>query len=181
MQLESTPRWEDEVVRLFLLQPYHVGEAYVAWLNDPEIGRFLESRFAEHDETTTVAFVDTVLVSPVNLFLGIESKALGRHVGNIKLGPIDQKHGLGEIGLMIGERDAWGKGIATSAIDLISKIGMQQLGLRKITAGCYASNIGSKIAFEKAGFHVEAVRKHHFLFEGKSEDLVLLARFSPAT
>jgi [ribosomal protein S5]-alanine N-acetyltransferase len=181
MQLDSTSQWENDVVRLFLLQPQHVGEAYVRWLNDPEIGQFLESRFAHHDSASTIAFVKSMSESPNNLFLGIESKALGRHVGNIKLGPIDRKHGLGEIGLMIGERDAWGKGVATNAINLITNIGIAQLGLRKITAGCYASNIGSKIAFEKAGFSVEATRKDHFLFEGRGEDLILLARFSPAT
>jgi [ribosomal protein S5]-alanine N-acetyltransferase len=177
MRIDSTHDWENDVVRLFLLTPEHVSEDYVNWLNDPEIGRFLESRFVAHTAESTRAYVSTMLESRTNLFLGMESKVLNRHVGNIKLGPIDQQHGLGEIGLMIGERDAWGRGIASNAIDLITRIGINALGLRKITAGCYASNVGSKIAFEKAGFKVEAARKNHFLLDGQGEDLVLLARF----
>ena len=50
--------------------------------------------------------------------------------------------------------------------------------LRKLTAGCYADNKGSRIAFERAGFAVEAVRRAHFVSDGRLEDLVLLARFA---
>jgi RimJ/RimL family protein N-acetyltransferase len=50
------------------------------------------------------------------------------------------------------------------------------LGIRKLTAGCYASNIGSAKAFLRAGFHIEARRPAHFILDGRPEDLVLLAR-----
>jgi len=136
MELDARDFWNDGEIELFVLRPDDVTDAYVRWLNDPEINRFLESRFAEHT-----------------------------------------LHGLGEIGLMIGERTAWGRGIATRAISIISRIGLEQLGLRKITAGCYASNAGSQKAFEKADFFVEGLRKDHFLIDGETEDLVLLARF----
>lgn len=177
MRLIPTSRWSGPRIELFLLTPDLVTNAYVDWLNDPEVNRFLESRFARHDADGVRAFVGEVLGSDANLFLGIRSTELDRHVGNIKLGPIDRRHGLGEIGIMIGDRSAWGRGIATDAIAMITEIGFHELGLRKITAGCYRSNEGSRRAFERAGFAVEAIRPAHFILDGSPEDAVLLGRF----
>lgn len=174
MHRDPTPRWTSVDVELFLLTPEDVGAAYVGWLNDPEVNRYLESRFVPQDHASTVAFVAGALASAKDLLLGIRSVALGRHVGNIKLGPINREHGLGEIGIMIGDRDAWGKGIASRAIAMLRDIAAHELGLRRLTAGCYASNVGSRRAFERAGFAVEAVRPGHFLLDGEAEDLVLM-------
>ena len=49
-------------------------------------------------------FVQCLLDSPANLFLGIRSNLLDRYVGNIKVGPIDENHGVGELGIMIGDK-----------------------------------------------------------------------------
>lgn len=177
MRLEPRPRWRSDRVELFLLQPEHVGPAYVGWLNDPEVNRFLESRFAVHDEDGTRAFVASVLASDHSVILGIRSPALGRqHVGNIKLGPVDHRHGLGDVGILLGEKAAWGRGLASAAIAQLSDIAHEELGLRKLSAGCYASNGGSLRAFEKAGFAIEGRRPQHFLLDGHPEDLLLLGR-----
>jgi RimJ/RimL family protein N-acetyltransferase len=176
LELGSAFPWRTERVELFLLEPEFVTERYVSWLCDPEVNRYLESRFLKHDMVSTVAFVSKMREDPDVLMLGIRSLALGAHVGNIKLGPLDHNHGIGDIGLMIGERSAWGRGLATDAIVTMIRIASKQLRLRKLTAGCYASNVGSELAFRKAGFHVEARRKNHFLLEGRVEDLVLMAR-----
>lgn len=161
---------------LFLLTPEHVTDQYVAWLNAPEINQYLESRFATHTVESTRAFVASVLASPNNLFLGIKSRELGRHVGNIKLGPIDSHHETGDIGILIGDKAAWGRGIATAAIEAVCGITATHLKLRKLTAGCYASNVGSRKAFEKSGFRIEGTRPAQFLLDGKAEDLVLMGR-----
>ncbi len=177
MQLEAKPHWSDGHIALFLLTPDLVGSAYVDWLNDPAVNRFLESRFQHQDATTVRAFVAGMLASDRDLFLGIRDLELDRHVGNIKLGPVAPRHGLGEIGIMIGDRAAWGRGVGTRAIAILADIAGRELGLRKLTAGCYASNRSSSRAFEKAGFSIEGMRPSHFIFEGRPEDLVLMARF----
>lgn len=180
MRIDASDQWCSAHVELFQLRPEHVGPSYVGWLNDPEVNRYLESRFVTHDLDSTRHYVRQMLDSEVDLFLGIRCRVLGRHVGNIKLGPIDRQHGRGEIGLMIGDREAWGRGIATEAIGLIAAIGERELGLRKMTAGCYASNIGSAKAFQRCGFAVEGIRRGHFLLDGQPEDLILLGRMKAA-
>lgn len=176
MQLDPTPRWTDGRIRLFSLTPESVSDAYVGWLADPEINRFLESRFAEQDRAAVEAFVAGVNASPKDVVFGIHDIELDRHVGNIKLGPIDRNHGTGEIGIMIGDRAAWGRGVGTAAIAILVDIAREELGLRKLTAGCYASNVGSQKAFEKVGFAVEGVRPAQCLIDGRPEDITLLGR-----
>jgi len=176
MRLEPTPRWTTDAVELFLLTPDHVTDAYVGWLRDPEVGRFLESRHGTHDLASTRSFVDDMLASERNLFLGIRSRELDRHVGNIKLGPIDPYYRTAEIGLMIGDRGAWGKGLATQAIGAVADIADHELGLRKVTAGCYARNVGSERAFVRCGFAIEGRRAAQVLCDGEPEDLVLMGR-----
>lgn len=173
MRLEPTSHWSDDVVALFTLTPEHVTDAYVGWMADAEVHRFLESRFATHTRASIETYVAERLAGE-DLLLGIHSRALDRHVGNIKLGPIDRPHGLAEIGIMIGDREAWGQGMATAAIRRISSIAFEELGLRKLSAGCYASNVASRKAFESAGFIVEAIRPAHALVDGRPEDTVLL-------
>ncbi len=177
MRLPATQRWIGEKAELFLLEPIHASEAYVGWLNDPLVNRFLESRFGAATLESTKEFIAQQLASPTALFLGIRSRTHGRHVGNIKLAPIDRRHGVAEIGILVGDRATWGQGLATEAIALLAEIARHELGLRKLTAGCYASNVGSARAFEKAGFVIEGSRRAHFLLDGQPEDLTLLARF----
>lgn len=176
MKIELPPAPRDAPVELFLLAPRHVGDAYVSWLNAPEVNRFLESRFGEHSLESTRAYVATMLDSPQYLFLGIRLRASGRHVGNIKLGPVDRQHATADVGILVGDQAAWGKGVATSAIVQACAIARDCLQLRKLTAGCYASNVGSSRAFEKAGFTIEGTRPQQFLLDGRPEDGVLMGR-----
>lgn len=178
MELASQPFWQRDELSLFLLDESDVSEAYVAWLNDAKTNHFLESRFAQHSVQSTRQFVRAARASPDTLMLGIRSPGTGgEHVGNIKLGPIDTRHGLGEIGLLIGAPSAWGRGFGRTSISILCDIAARQLGLRKLTAGCYASNIGSQKAFAAAGFALEGRRERHFLLDSRPEDLVLMAKW----
>lgn len=186
MRLELPPAQIDSDVELFLLEPSHVTDQYVTWLNDPATNRYLESRLIVNTVESTRAFVSANLGSSDSVFLGIRYRSAGSaqssgHVGNIKLGPINWQHRTGEIGLMIGDRAAWAKGVASTSIGLLCKIAQMPLRLRKVTAGCYASHIGSRRAFEKAGFTLEGIRKEQFLFDGHPEDVVLLGRLLEGT
>jgi [ribosomal protein S5]-alanine N-acetyltransferase len=177
MDLAARSFWTRDELSLFVLDPSDVGDAYVGWLNEPRINRYLESRFTEHTIESTREFVQGARASASTLMLGMRSATLGRHVGNIKLGPIDVHHGLSEIGLLIGDPNAWGRGVGRTAISILCDIAREQLGLRKLTAGCYESNAGSQKAFLAAGFVVEGRRERHFILDGQPEALVLMARW----
>jgi [ribosomal protein S5]-alanine N-acetyltransferase len=140
----------------------HVTPQYVAWLNDPEVNRHLESRFVTQTLESVRAFVDGQRKSGSSLFYGIWGPN-ETHIGNIKLGPIDHYHLTSDLGFLIGDRDFWGKGIASEAITLIVKLGFD-MGLQKITAGSYENNLGSAKALKNAGFLKEGFRANQVIF-----------------
>ena len=82
---------------------------YLAWMRDPEVTRFLESRFSVPESLQDlVDFIDSINASADSLLLGIFLRKEGRHIGNIKVGPLVARHARTEIGYLIGDRAMWG-------------------------------------------------------------------------
>lgn len=163
------------------LDAEHATARYLSWLSDAEVTRHLEIRFALPGSVDDLAqFIASCNASGDTLMLGMFLRRDGRHIGNIKLGPINRHHGTAEIGLLIGERDEWGKGHARAGIELISGYAFNGLGLAKLTAGCYAGNEGSRRAFLNAGFAEEGRRVSQWLAEGQRLDGILLGKVNPA-
>jgi ribosomal-protein-alanine N-acetyltransferase len=159
----------------------HATERYLEWMNDPQVTRFLESRFSPPADVDALkAFICDCDNSPTDLLLGIFLSGTGQHIGNIKLGPINPHHKTGEIGLLIGERSCWGKGYAVAAIAILADHAFETLGLVKLTAGCYAENVGSTRAFQRSGFQIEGRRAMQWDCDGLRQDGILLGMVNPA-
>jgi ribosomal-protein-alanine N-acetyltransferase len=151
-----------------------VNEDYCRWMNDPEVTRYTESRFFPSDMDSLTENVRQKLQDHNSVFLAIVRRDTEQHIGNIKLGPIDWAHRLADVGILIGDKNCWGKAYATEAIGLVVKFAFQELNLHKLTAGFYAANKGSEKAFIKNGFVVEGIRARHRLCEGIYMDTVIL-------
>lgn len=157
-----------------ILAPDDVTEHYVAWMNDPEINQYLESRFRIQTLTSVRAFVEAMNNSPVDSLFGIFLGENNHHIGNIKIGNIDTFHRRAEVGLIIGDRTIWGKGYAAEAILLATQYGLEELNLNKLTAGMYAENIGSFKAFLKCGWrHVGTLKEHCFSHGQYSDEFIV--------
>ena len=160
-------------IRTLLLEDCN--ERYVSWLNQPEINRYLETRFQPTQTLESVRdYVSAVAARSNEHMFGIFLEGGARHVGNIKVGPILSPHCVGDVSLVLGERECWGKGIATEAIQAVCRYAFAQLDVRKLSAGVYAPNRGSIRAFEKAGWHHEGVRRDHYLLDDCPCDIVVL-------
>jgi [ribosomal protein S5]-alanine N-acetyltransferase len=151
-----------------------VGEEYVRWLNDPEVNKYLESRFTTHTVDSVRSWVAEKRADPDTVLFGIFLRPGKAHIGNIKVGPVDRTYGTADIGLIIGAKEHWGKGYATDAIELIARFAFESLHLRKVTASCYSSNEASARAFEKVGFQREGLRRAQFLSDDGPEDQIML-------
>lgn len=163
-----------ERIHLRSLTADDVSEAYLGWMKDPETNRFLESRFTTHSLESLHAFVSAMADDPLNLLAGIFLNESGRHIGNIKLGPVDPHHDRAMVGLLIGDRSCWGRGFASEAISILTRFAFGRVGLHRLTAGAYADNVGSIRAFEKAGWRREGVLRSHWRAEGRYQDGISL-------
>jgi RimJ/RimL family protein N-acetyltransferase len=148
---------------------------YLQWMQDPDIVRYLESRFSMFNRSDLARYIRAMNENEDVYLFGIFISATDEHVGNIKLGPINRHHDVGEIGILIGAKDHWGKGVATEAIGGLTSWAMETLGLHKLTAGSYDVNEGSIHAFLKAGWFEEGRCREHYKSEGRRVDRVLLA------
>jgi [ribosomal protein S5]-alanine N-acetyltransferase len=163
-----------ERLMLRTLTKSDVTEQYLHWLLDTEITRYLEVRFSPEQTLETLEqFVISANDSSDTLLLGIFTRDESRHIGNVKIGPVCGNHNRADVGFLIGERDAWGKGFASEAIVAASQYAISRLRVAKLTAGCYASNRGSARALEKAGFTQEAHLPEHVSTGGVREDVLL--------
>lgn len=170
---------EGERMILRELTPEDVTERYVCWMNDSDITQFLETRFQPCTKETLTVYVEEKQFDSNSAFLGMILKKDRRHIGNIKLGPINWIHSIGSIGIMIGEKECFGKGYATEAIGLVVDFAYSRLNLHKLTSGCYENNRGALRAFKKNGFVIEGVRKQHAVFCGEFIDVIELGLINP--
>ncbi len=181
--LAPTPVWAPSCVqivtprtRLHPVSSRHVTPTYVSWLNDPEVSRFLESRFVEQTLGSVTDFVSTMAQDQDVLFLAIERADDGQHIGNIKVGPVNWRHSTAEVGILLGDKSTWGLGYASEVITAVSTYALDRASLVKLTAGAYAANVGSVKAFERAGYEIEGRRIAQVVTTGGRDDVVLLGR-----
>jgi len=176
----SDPAIESERLTLAPLTVDRAHGPYLRWMNDPDVTRYLESRFHTYTADDLVAYIAAMNAKADEHLFGIFVRATGAHIGNIKLGPVNAIHGSADIGIIVGDKAEWGKGYATEAIAALAGYAFTTLGLRKLTAGCYASNGGSASAFRKAGFAQEGLRRSQRDLDGAREDEILLGLVAPA-
>jgi RimJ/RimL family protein N-acetyltransferase len=151
-----------------------VNDNYYRWMNDPEINQYLETRYFPRSKDNIADFVKSMDGNSNEILFAICDIKSDRHIGNIKIGPINWIHRYADISLLIGEKDFWGKGVATQAIRLVTEFGFNTLNLHKIKAGCYEANGGSAKAFEKVGFQREGLLKKQWIVNGEFQDEILL-------
>ena len=147
---------------------------YCSWMNDPEVTRYLESRFYPRSTENIASYITQVNESSDSVLFAIVVRDGNIHIGNIKIGSINWIHRYTDVGLLIGSKTHWGNGFASEAIKLVVDYTFKKLNLRRLEAGCYSTNIASINAFKKAGFIEEGRLKKRYFFEGDYVDKVCL-------
>ena len=155
-------------------------EKITNWLNDKRVNRFLEVRFNAPSKDEQKAQILRWNSDPDYLYLGIFGRIDGREpelVGTLKFGPYNRNHQTGELGLVIGDTNYWGLGIASRSIYQAETIIKREFkGIRKITAGAYSENLGSVRAFSKNGFRIEGILEDQVEDGANRSSVVILGK-----
>lgn len=162
-----------------LLKPMHtkfITESYLHWMNDLDVCKFLETAIP-YSEVELQDFVNSMIAKKI-LFWAITLKHDGSHIGNIKIDPINKKHLIGEYGILMGDRNNWGKGYAKEASKSVISYCFQSLNLRKITLGVIKDNVAAVKLYESLGFEVEGIYRMHGIYCGKYCDAIRMALFN---
>jgi len=143
--------------RIYLRELTHsdVTEEYLSWFNTDEVIEFLEVKKGQLNVQNVKDYMDHGINTSLYYMHAVCLVENDKHIGNLKVGPINKKHMLSDLVTVIGDKEQWGKGLATEAIKLGNKLAFEKYNIRKLTGGMYASNIGSIKAYTKAGWIIE--------------------------
>jgi RimJ/RimL family protein N-acetyltransferase len=164
--------------RRLRLRPFgeaDIDAAYLGWLNDPVVTRYSNQRFRRHDGDTARAYLATFAGSS-NLFLSIRRRDDDRAIGTLTA-YLSPHHGTADVGIMIGDRDAWGKGYGQEAWDLLIGHLLTRPEIRKVTAGTLACNAAMIRLAERSGMGLEGRRRDQEIVDGTPVDILYFGRF----
>ena len=152
------------------LEREDLNDKYLGWLNDPEANRYLESGTIPYTKENLEKFYQQIISSSDQIILAIADRKTNLHIGNVKLGPIDWIHRKATFGILIGEREFWGKGIGTEATRMMVEYGFFQLNLNRIELGVHVENEAAIRIYQKAGFQIEGRFRKSVFHEGTYKD-----------
>jgi RimJ/RimL family protein N-acetyltransferase len=73
-------------------------------------------------------------------------------IGTIGLSHIDREKGEAEYGIMLGEPEWRGQGLAQEASDLLLDYAFESLGLRMVRLNLFADNSSARTLYDRLGF-----------------------------
>lgn len=152
---------------------------YVAWLNDPVVVKYSNQRFVHHTLASCTAYL-AGFENTGNLFIKVEQKVDSLCVGTMTA-YVSSAHQTADVGIMIGHRSAWGKGLGQDAWSTLLNWLLHQDSIRKITAGTMRCNAAMIKLMERSGMDLEAVRPKQELLDGVPQDLLYFGKFRDAT
>ena len=155
------------------LESHDLKGSYLDWLNDYAVTRYLEVGIFPTTKEALAQYLEAVAKHPMNVMLAIVDRATDRHIGNIKLGPVNLIHRHAELGILIGEKAFWGRGYAREAIDLVLDYGFSRLNLHKIQLGVHADHAEAIQLYERLGFTREGLLRQHLFRDGTYRDKAL--------
>lgn len=147
---------------------------YVRWLNDPEVNRYLEMGRFPLNLLREQEYVRKLYTDQKNLSLAIVLKDGDWHIGSVGLHGLHQVHRSASFGIVIGEKDCWGKGYGTEATRLIVRHGFQTLNLNRVYLRVIAFNIRGIRSYEKVGFVREGILRQDHYSEGEYHDVIVM-------
>jgi len=153
-----------------------INDEYVSWLNDPEVVKFSNQRFKQHSIDSCLNYAKT-FENTQNLFVKISTINDLKMVGTMTV-YINEYHKTADIGIMVGDKSQWGKGVGKQAWQMMIDWLKSLKTYRKITAGTMNCNIGMLKVMESCGMTLEATKVKQELLDGKEIDLKYYGLFT---
>lgn len=145
------------------------------WVNDTEVTKklILDPPFSREDEEW---FFEEVQCNLQMLHLTILDKKTKIPIGNSTLTRDVLNPRSADLGLLIGEKEFWGKGLGTEIIHEMTHVGFSLLDLERIHARVFGENTASRRIFEKCGFREVGVFSKEILKKDGFHDCVFLEK-----
>lgn len=153
----------------YLLRPFKTNDAelWQQWDVDLEVQAFMPEPFNEsQDIEEQYKYIEECEVDEEGYYWSIETRD-GVTVGTTALTEFNDYHGVANLGIVIGDKNYWGKGVATEVITALVKYAFNHLNIFSIGAEVEEGNVPMMKTLEKVGFKQDGLFESARVKNGK--------------
>ena len=165
-----------KLVRLSGIDPAELSSSFARWHRDSEFKRLLDFDPARlYSAKAIKEWMEKHLESKKDAFwFSIRTLEDDCLIGDIDLMVTNWSSGEAFVGVGIGERDFWGKGYGTDAMNVILRYAFLELNLRRVSLDVFEYNERAVRSYQKAGFQLEGRQRQYIQREGRRWDVLYM-------
>jgi RimJ/RimL family protein N-acetyltransferase len=150
--------------------------AFLKWLNDPEITQYLmiylPLTLEQEMDYYEKAVRDTNSVR-FSIVINNPDQHPEKLIGNIGA-DINWKDRVATLGILIGEKDYWGKGYGADALNVMIGYCFSTLNMARVELSTYEYNIRAQKCYHKVGFIDEGIKRKAKYHDGNYYDILMM-------
>ena len=158
------------------LRPFCIDDLpYVQkWSNDAEL-RKLIGEVSSMSDAETKKWYEDLLADKDRMWFAIVLKKGDRVIGEAGLLRMFRPWRNTDMTIIIGEKDAWGKGYGTETGRLLLDYAFKQLGFHRISVGVVGFNKRALRFWESLGFKKEGVERDEYYYDNEYSDGIMMS------
>lgn len=161
-----------------ILRPDDITVTYLNALNENEIVGLTEARHQHWNIANVTQYIKNSNRPGESILFRISLKEVDKPIGNIRLFNFHELYNRAELSFLFYDKEEWGKGYATEALETVVNYAFKSLKLHRIYADYYELNARSGRVFEKLGFEMEGVFRDHFIIDDVYIDSVRVGKIA---
>lgn len=162
-----------KLVRLSAEDPETVAKPFCKWARDTEFSRYLDSSPPyTFSEKKWKEWMEKDLERSDNYFFSIRSLDGDILLGFVSLFESHWQHGETMVAIALGDRETWGRGYGTDAMNLMLRYAFSEMNLRRVSLIVFEYNQRGIRSYKKNGFVMEGRVRGAMLREGKRWDYI---------
>lgn len=166
-----------QLVNLTAIDPEEIGKMFMQWQRNSEYERLIDSDASEmHSSKANKAWLEKEIegAEGKQFWFAIRAAQDQRLLGEVDLFVNQWNMRDAFVGIGLGERDFWGKGYGTEAMQLILRYAFTELNLHRVSLTVFEYNSRAIRSYEKAGFQHEGRMRGALLREGRRWDTLFM-------
>ena len=164
--------FDGNLVRLTIVDPEKDAEFLAKWNHDSEYSRLL------NDDAVymwTPKQVKEWIEKEKNIyFFIIRTTTDDQPIGFVELDGFNWAARHAWVGIGLGEREFWGKGYGTEAMQILLRFAFQEMNLNRVNLNVFEYNLRAQKSYLKCGFVEEGRTRKSMMREGKRWDAVYM-------
>lgn len=162
-----------KLVYLRAMDPEQDAEVLSIWQRDALYDRFSDSEPAMMFNKEQMKDWYEKRIDRISMFMiyKIEDE---KKIGDIELAGYDWHSGNAWLGIAIGERENWGRGYGTEALQLLLKMAFEEWNLHRVSLAVLCYNERAIRSYEKAGFQMEGSLRRFVRRDGQVWDMHMM-------